>query len=238
MVRLASADKPDILCLQEVPAWALDRLRRWSGMTAFGDVASRPRLGAWLGRAVTELDHSLFRSAFAGQGNAILLGRELRALERRRLVLNPRAFRRERARMLGLDGRTQLAWARERRICQALRVERAGASTLVVANLHATSHRDGRLPAAEVGRAAEFVAHFALAGEPRVLAGDFNVSIRSEALQELLGPAGGYGSAGPGIDHVLVAGLPASAADVWPLERRQAHGQLLSDHAPVEVRIR
>ena len=30
MVRLASADEPDVLLLQEVPAWALGRLSTWS----------------------------------------------------------------------------------------------------------------------------------------------------------------------------------------------------------------
>src|SRR5437660_699204 len=45
MVRLASADRPDVLCFQEVPVWALPRLGDWSGMSAFGDVATRPTLG-------------------------------------------------------------------------------------------------------------------------------------------------------------------------------------------------
>ena len=36
MVRLAAADEPDVLCLQEVPLWALSRLARWSGMTRCG----------------------------------------------------------------------------------------------------------------------------------------------------------------------------------------------------------
>ncbi len=62
MVQLISADAPDLVCLQEVPVWALARLGEWSGMSAFGAVAARPRLGsAELGRIVTELDHGLFR---------------------------------------------------------------------------------------------------------------------------------------------------------------------------------
>src|SRR5207237_1210540 len=36
MVRLAATDRPDVLCLQEVPVWALDRLAAWCGMTATG----------------------------------------------------------------------------------------------------------------------------------------------------------------------------------------------------------
>src|ERR687887_984957 len=58
MVRLASADRPDVLCLQELPAWALPRLEKWSGMSAFAEIAARPRLGplpstAEVGRRLT-----------------------------------------------------------------------------------------------------------------------------------------------------------------------------------------
>src|ERR687888_2168608 len=45
MVRLASADRPDVLCLQELPVWSLEHLARWSGMTAVTDVAKRPLPG-------------------------------------------------------------------------------------------------------------------------------------------------------------------------------------------------
>jgi hypothetical protein len=41
MVRLAAADWPDVLCLQEVPAWAIGELGGWTGMTAFVEVAER-----------------------------------------------------------------------------------------------------------------------------------------------------------------------------------------------------
>lgn len=56
MVRLVSADSPDVVCLQEVPVWALLRLAEWSGMAALGDVAQQPSVGpvpatAGLGRA-------------------------------------------------------------------------------------------------------------------------------------------------------------------------------------------
>src|SRR5918998_2252388 len=76
MIRLASADDPDVVCLQELPVWALGHLDGWSEMTALGDVAARPRLGpfpssAQLGRTLTELNHGLLRSAFTGQANAI-----------------------------------------------------------------------------------------------------------------------------------------------------------------------
>ena len=47
MVELATADRPDVLCLQELPVWALEWLDEWSGMPSVGVVARRsllPRL--------------------------------------------------------------------------------------------------------------------------------------------------------------------------------------------------
>ncbi len=74
MVELVTADGPDVVCLQEVPAWALSHLEAWSGMRAFGAVAARPMLGsAQLGRWITELDHGLLRSAVTGEALAILV---------------------------------------------------------------------------------------------------------------------------------------------------------------------
>ena len=71
MIELVTSDRPDVVCLQELPVWALDQLESWSGMHAFTAVARRPLLpiGA---RAVTALHHGLFRSAFTGEGDAIL----------------------------------------------------------------------------------------------------------------------------------------------------------------------
>src|SRR5207244_9014074 len=87
MVRIATADRPDLLCLQEVPPWALPLLADWSGMVALGDVAARPTLGplpstAEVGRRLTEVHHGLLRSAFSGQANAILLAQSLRPVDR------------------------------------------------------------------------------------------------------------------------------------------------------------
>ena len=137
MVRLAAEDRPEVLCLQEVPAWALPRLAGWSGMTAVADVAQRPMLGPLpspqeLGRRLTELNPGLLRSAFSGQGNAILTTLEL--LGRWTTVLNPRGLRRRTAAPL----LWKLAWAKERRICQAARLRLPGGQTALVANLHAT----------------------------------------------------------------------------------------------------
>src|SRR5207237_2071999 len=109
--------------------------------------------------------------------------------------------------------------------------------TLLVGNLHATSYEDKRLPDVELLRAAVFVDGLAQPGEPIVLGGDFNVSLRaSRTLAELMTSEWGFVGAMPaGIDHVLVRGLRAGEPRAWPPERR-AHGtRVLSDHAPVEI---
>ena len=242
MVELASADAPDVLCLQEVPVWALGWLERWSGMTALGAVAARPRIGpfpssAALGQVLTARNHGLFRSLFTGQANAILAGRSLPVLGHDVLELNTRDFRRRQGAWLDLPLVARLAWAKERRVCQAARLLGPDGETVTVANLHATSFpADERLADAELLRAAVFADGFARPEEPCVLAGDFNVrTTRSWTMAELRG--WGFAGAGPGIDHALVRGAPAGPVVRWPDERRRLGGRLLSDHAPVEVRI-
>lgn len=206
MIRLATADRPDVLCLQEVPLWALPRLARWSGMQARWVVTKRPWLPAWLAGLVTRLNNGLFRSAIAGQANAILLGDGLEPLEQHVLRIDA--------------GRSEPRW------CQAVRLE-----GIVVGNLHATNDFDDPPSvAAEVARAEAFVSGLAR-DLPAVLAGDFNLR-RAD-----LDPLPGWSALGPGIDHVLVRGLEAGPLEVWPEERRREGGLVLSDHAPVEVRV-
>jgi len=245
MVRLASADAPDVLCLQEVPPWALEELGRWSGMTVLADVAAPPRLGpfpstAGVGHTITRLNYGLFRSAFTGQANAVLLGAALRPLTRNLVVLNTRSFRQGQGRWLELPLLTRLAWAKERRVCQAVRVALPDGRTALVAHLHATMYRpDARLSDAEVLRAAVFADALARPSDVCILAGDLNARAgRSWTLRELGRPAWGFAGAGPGVDHVLVRGASTGPVTRWPDERRRLDGLLLSDHAPVEVEIR
>ena len=160
MVRLATEDRPDALCLQEVPLWALPRLPRWSGMSVRHVVTRRALLGAWLGGAITRLNNGLFRSALAGQANAILLAPGLDPLTHH---------------TLRIDERRQ-----EPRYCHAVQLE-----GLVVGNLHATNDfRRPEVPAAEIVRAESFVTGVA-GGLPCVFAGDFN--LRAEHMPELPG---------------------------------------------------
>lgn len=242
MIRFVVADEPDVVCLQELPLWSLRRLAGWSGMEVAPAPAAPARLGplpssAELGRVLTELHHGLFRSTFTGQANAILVAPRLRLLAHERIVLNARRFRDAQARALRLGPVARLAWPKERRVCQAVRLGLGGGRTLVVANLHATSFAaDPRLADAEVIRAATFAEAVAAPAEPLVLAGDYNVRDgTSQALPELA--RWGFAGGGHGVDHILARGASAGAVTRWPEARRRLDGRLLSDHAPLEVTI-
>jgi endonuclease/exonuclease/phosphatase family metal-dependent hydrolase len=237
MLRLATVDDPDVLCAQEVPAWALGRF-------TVGDVAARPALGplpitAGLGRLLTEPNHGRLRSAFAGQGNGMVVSPRLRVLAHDTLTLNALRFRGAQGRALGLGPVARLAWAKERRIAQAVRLEAPGGSTYLVTNMHCTSFAaDERLADAEVLRAAWFAVSTAAPEDVVVLAGDFNArAARSRTLHDLTTPEWGFSAPGPGIDHILVRGATASALRRWPDDQRKHDGGLLSDHAPVEIEI-
>jgi endonuclease/exonuclease/phosphatase family metal-dependent hydrolase len=113
---------------------------------------------------------------------------------------------------------------RERRTAQAVRVD----GRLVVVNLHASNAGEPAVMREEVARALAFGEARARPGEPLVLAGDLNLEdVRVD----------GFSPPAPGIDHVLVRGLPAGEPRVWPVEARTRAGVVLSDHAPVEVEV-
>lgn len=245
-MRLAVADRPTAVFLQEVPAWALGKLGGWSGMTAVADVAARPAIGpfpstAALGRVLTALHPGRLRSAFSGQGNAVLVRADVRIVTRSCLTLNTRAFRRAQSRWLDLPAVARWAWAKERRVCQAVRAILPDGRAALLANLHATGYRpDKRVPDAEILRAAVFVDALAEPGDVCVLAGDFNVTAeRSATLRELAsGDWGFFSRAGEGIDHILVRGAPTSRPEPWQRGRRQIDGRILSDHPPVDLLLR
>jgi endonuclease/exonuclease/phosphatase family metal-dependent hydrolase len=222
-VRLICADGPDIVCLQEVPPWALGHLADWTGMLCFGDVTRRPSLGpvpltASLGRHLTSLRPRRLRSAFSGQANAILVRGDLLPTDHRSRCLNPRD-------------------RRERRCCQALRVSLRDGRPALVANLHASHHPSSPAAAeSELGRALDWIDERARPEDVVVLAGDFNLSSRSSGIFATLAEHG-YSGPAPGIDHVLVRGAPASPVVSWEPERRTMGNVLLSDHAPVELTI-
>jgi endonuclease/exonuclease/phosphatase family metal-dependent hydrolase len=244
MVRLAARERPDVVFLQELPVWALRRLGEWSGMTALGDVAQAPTLGplpitAELGRRITAWNVGLFRSAFAGQANAILVRSDVHVRSRRLLVLNPPSFRRRQARALRLGLLPLLAWGAERRVCQVAHVRLPDDRRALLANMHATSFPpDHRIPCVELERALEWLDRVVEDGEVLVVGGDLNQSVGNSRLLSTVVDRG-FSSPGPRIDHILVRAAELERPlTVWPTDRRRADGRLLSDHAPVELTIR
>ncbi len=210
MVRLATADDPSVVCLQEVPIWALLYLEVWSGMTAVGAVAARARLvSARLGKVVTARNHGLFRSVFTGQANAVLVSRDLRVDDRRSFTISLRG-----------EG--------ERRVCQILRLADVG----LLANLHTTTALADR----QFLRTATQIEGLARDDEPVIICGDVNVRPGEGETYDALN-RWGFSEPAPGIDQILVRGLPSTPPFVWPEERRRVGSRLLSDHAPVELHV-
>ena len=106
MVELVTHDRPDVVCLQEIPVWALAHLEHWSGMRSVAAVARPPLLrSAGLGRSLADLHHGLLRSAFTGEADAILVGRGHDVDDVRSEVVGERPLRRI-AHGLRLDGGT------------------------------------------------------------------------------------------------------------------------------------
>jgi endonuclease/exonuclease/phosphatase family metal-dependent hydrolase len=210
MVRLATADGPDVVCFQEVPIWALLFLEAWSGMTAAGAVAARARLvSAQLGKVITRRNHGLFRSVFTGQANAVLVSRDLRVDDRHSFTISRRG-----------EG--------ERRVCQTLRLPGVG----LLANLHTTTALADR----QFLRTATQIEELARDDEPVIICGDVNVRPGEGETYDALS-RWGFSAPAPGIDQILVRGLPSTPPVVWPEERRRVGGRLLSDHAPVELHV-
>lgn len=237
MLARVRADDVDVLCAQEVPAWALDRF-------TCGRLAARPAIGPFpitsgLGHRLTRFNHGRLRSAFSGQGNGILLDGRYELLSTAGLALNPRRFRDRHALTLRLGVLPRIVWAHERRVVHSIRFRTPDdGRTFFVANAHCTSYDvDRRLAEAELLRAAWFARSTAAAGDVVVLAGDFNLTARSAVLRSLTDDEWGFSALGPGIDHVLVHGAPSSPPRSLPEEWRRHGNVLLSDHAPVEVEV-
>ena len=237
MMRLATADDPAVLCAQEVPAWAL-------GLFTAGDVAARPRvgpipIGAGLGHRLTRQHQGLLRSAFSGQGNAILVGSGAPApvalgadpqpapvpgrpgpRAPARASCPPRVGERTAGRAGGAPGRRRRPDLRDREpALHELRRRRAprgggAASRCLVRGLRGAAgrRRRARRRLQRVGRPV---------GDPASPRGR-RVGLlraRSRHRQHPRARRVGY------------------ALRRWPDERRMRDGRLLSDHAPVELEI-
>jgi endonuclease/exonuclease/phosphatase family metal-dependent hydrolase len=212
MVRLVTADAPDVVALQEVPLWAVKRLDDWSGMKAAWAMTMPALLGP-VARRVTAADPIRFRSSLTGQANALLVNPHFEVGRHRRVVLNP-----------GLSRKDWLVRGGQRRICHSLEVAARG-ELVVLANLHASNVPDRRLIADEIERATAFLAD----AERCVLCGDFNVRRH---------PVDGFTAPIEGIDQILVHSFELERGpEVWPEGRRRLGEAVLSDHAPVEAVI-
>lgn len=149
MLELASADRPDVL--QELPVWSLLRIDDWTGMHPVRVVTRAPLWPGAVSAWTTRLHQGLFRSALAGQANAILVGRshEVEVLGHKR-ISDP---------------------VRERRLVQAVRID----GHVVFANLHATSDSAGRRCHAPSSSARVSSRRRRPPGDSVVIAGDFNL---------------------------------------------------------------
>jgi endonuclease/exonuclease/phosphatase family metal-dependent hydrolase len=244
MVDLVTVDRPDVVCLQEVPAWALPRLGSWAQMQAVTALTMRPVVGRvpirpGIGRTLTSVNHGLFRSAFSGQGNATLLAPGLKLGAAQAVELNSRSFCMAQAAALGLDAVAVRAWRANRRFVQLVPATLPDGRRMVIANMHCSgSLTDPRIPDAEIAEAARLLDDAVPEGAAAILAGDFNISISdSEVMRRLTSQEGGFSEPSPGIDHVLVRRAPTGPARVWEDQEREYGGRFLSDHAPVEVEI-
>jgi len=243
MVELITADRPDVVCLQEIPAWALPHVGTWAGMQSVWARARRSSLGpipvaAALGRGLTAPHHGITRSGFAGQGNAILFPTEATIREDKSITLNTNPFCEERGRLFGLTPKQMVAWEKERRVLHLVQYELPNRLRFLVANLHASHLADTRLADAELRRGINFVIRCSQLEEALIVGGDFNVTAAgSSTVQELVTAQieSRWRQAGPGIDQFLLRRAIATAVRVWPDEQRTRNGKLLSDHAPVEI---
>jgi endonuclease/exonuclease/phosphatase family metal-dependent hydrolase len=146
MIRLAIADRPDVLCLQELPVWSLAQLERWTGMRAYPAWAKRPLVSAALAKWLTDLNNRFFRSAFTGQANAILLQDRLTVSAHRIVPIS----------------------APQHRVCQAVKLE----DGTVLANLHGSGRNRFHVGDQELERTLALVD--SMHGRVTVIAGDFN----------------------------------------------------------------
>ena len=245
MIELVTADRPDVVCLQEVPGWALSHLGDWGNMQSVWTRARRSRIGpfpvpAAVGRGLTAPHHGVIRSGFAGQGNVILFPAEAKVREDKSITLNTNPFCEENGRLFGLTPKQMIAWEKERRVLHLVQYELPNRLRFLVANVHASHLSDTRLADAELRRGINFVIRCSELEEALIVGGDFNVTPEaSTTVQELVTAPieSRWRRAGTGIDQFLLRRAIATSLRIWPNEQRMLRGKLLSDHAPVEIEV-
>jgi len=226
MAAVMTQDDPDVVLLQEVPVWAADLLRTYTGMGVtlapcygahipFVHVPLPLAVGAAVGRALPDV----VRTQVEGQAQALLYSPAMLLVSARRVQLNERTLLRGEPRI------AQLARLRHRR---------AGRE-LVVANIHADPGGDAQL------EKAGFVLERFARGAPMVLGGDLNAGPEAAGVRSLRARGFVEESGEVGIDHLLVRGLGIEwAATRWLPEwrdwrRNGSRPVRLSDHDPVDT---
>jgi endonuclease/exonuclease/phosphatase family metal-dependent hydrolase len=245
MVELITADKPDIVALQEVPAWAVRSLGEWSGMQVASARAKRPKLGpipisAGLGRTLAAPNPGKRSKKYAGKVNAILFPKEAVVRSHKTITLNTNPFVEDRGALFGLTKKQMLWWERERRVCQVLQYEMPDRQRYLVANLHATSTGDIRIPDAELRRAINFVIRASELEEVLIVLGDYNIlRDKSTTISELMTAPreDRWMTSGPQIDYILLRRAINTSARVWSEAERTRDGVVLSNNPPVEATI-
>jgi hypothetical protein len=217
MVELVTADRPEIVCLQDVPVKALGQAGSWSGMKALGDNEEK--------------------SLFGGTGSLVLAPSDATVIEHKTITLNTNVFCEEQGHKLGLDEKQMRAWESPRRICQVVKVELPNRRRVLVANVH-TSTREHRLVDAELRRAVNFVERQLELGDVLVFTGWYELGGEpSETISSLLGhqrESRWYGVQSP-FPMLVVLGAEIESFRTWPDEERTYGGKLLSSYPPVEV---
>jgi endonuclease/exonuclease/phosphatase family metal-dependent hydrolase len=218
----------DVCLLQECPPRWTDRLADDCQATAYAALTSRNWLSPVRG-FMAEHNPDLMGS-WEGGSNLTLVRPQWQIVEAASVLLNP--FRERRFRERRRLAMTRLVH-RDQEVC--------------VGNIHLSAGKP-RLAGREAHRAAEILVEWAR-GAPVVLGGDFNVRPRSsELFDDLCRQVSLCGTSSPtGIDHILARGLePAAAPRRWDPEERELYVLAglerrrlrLSDHAPVEARLR
>jgi endonuclease/exonuclease/phosphatase family metal-dependent hydrolase len=245
MVELITADRPDIVALQEVPVWAVKSLGEWSGMQVASARAKRPKLGpvpitAGLGHSLAAPNAGKRSKKYTGKANAILFPKEATVRSHKTITLNTNPFVEDRGAQFGLTKKQMLWWERERRVCQVLQYEMPDRQRYLVANLHATSTGDLRIPDAELRRAVNFIIRASELEEALIVLGDYNIlRANSTTIAELMNapPEDRWMTSGPQIDYILLRRAINTSARVWSEHERAYDGVLLSNNPPVEAMV-
>jgi endonuclease/exonuclease/phosphatase family metal-dependent hydrolase len=246
MIELITAGDPELVCLQELPAWGLEAIGAWA--PAWQVVPARSErahagplaLAAGGGRLLSA-PHRGRLAGLAGRGNAILIPASATIRQVATVTLNTNVFCEQRGAVLGLSAGATRAWEQPRRICHLVKYERPDRRRFLVATLQATANRnDIRLADAELERAVHFVDRHAEVEEAVIVAGDFNV-VRAQSQTTLAlesaPPESRWTATGVLSDNVLLRRIVATSARLWTETERTVGRVVLSDHAPLELEL-